>query len=101
MASTATTIVSPRGSETTLSRSPSIGNNEQVVRAKEGQERTFGDSNPIEEASLEEPDDVEYPTGFRLVAVVVALVLSIFLVALDMVSRRHYSSFRYISPSRL
>ena len=35
--------------------------------------------------------NVEYPTGFRLLAIVVALILSIFLVALDMTVRIHRS----------
>ena len=33
------------------------------------------------------PSNVEYPSGFRLVAIVIALILSIFLVALDMTVR--------------
>jgi len=38
----------------------------------------------VADASNENPDAVEYPTGTKLVFIVVALVLSIFLVALDM-----------------
>jgi len=37
-----------------------------------------------EPVSTEEDDDVEYPTGAKMLAIVVALCLSIFLVALDM-----------------
>jgi hypothetical protein len=42
----------------------------------------------VGEAETFDPDDLtnaEYPDGFRLVFIVIALVLSIFLVALDMV----------------
>jgi hypothetical protein len=46
-----------------------------------------------EEEPSEEVDESEYPQGARLIFVVVALVLSIFLVSLDLVSpsrrRRH------------
>jgi hypothetical protein len=39
---------------------------------------------------IETPDDVgEYPSGFRLAMVVLALVLAVFLVALDLVSRTY------------
>jgi hypothetical protein len=39
------------------------------------------------EAQVETTEDVgEYPTGFRLAMVILALVLAVFLVALDLVS---------------
>ena len=34
----------------------------------------------------DEPDDIEYPSGLKMFFIVLALVLSIFLLALDMVS---------------
>ncbi len=43
-------------------------------------------------------DDIEYPTGWSFTFIVIALVLSIFLVSLDMV--RHLASSTCISPSK-
>ena len=43
-------------------------------------------------------DDLEYPTGWSFTFIVIALVLSIFLVSLDMV--RHLASPSCISPSK-
>jgi hypothetical protein len=37
-------------------------------------------------AATEVPDEIEYPSGIKLLFIVVALVMSIFLLALDMVS---------------
>ena len=88
MASRATTIVSPPGSEPSLSRAPSIFNSGQIATEKDVRDHKSGDVTPVVVGDTQELDNAEYPTGFRLVAVVLALVLSIFLVALDMV--RHY-----------
>lgn len=44
---------------------------------------------PQETAAPAEVDETEYPAGFRLAAIVVALLLSIFLVCLQ--SFQHYS----------
>lgn len=84
MASTTTTLASPAASEPSLSRSPSIANNEARVSEKE-EEKSADDEVPQVDESSDELDKTEYPKGVRLLAVVLALVLSIFLVALDMV----------------
>lgn len=55
-------------------------NDEKKVNEKE---EAVSDS---EEPTVEDPNPDEYPSGARLLFIVVALVLSIFLVALDMVS---------------
>lgn len=89
MASRATTLASPADSEPSLSRTPSIANDQGRVSEKDGEAEKTGDRTPEVEAQQEELDDTEYPKGVRLLAVVVALVLSIFLVALDMVSAHH------------
>ncbi|SPO03596.1 related to major facilitator (MFS1) transporter [Cephalotrichum gorgonifer] len=89
MASTASTIVPPPGSDTasvsrvpsvSVSRSPSVSNDKERAVEKDLEGHKDGTKTPEEV----EGENVEYPTGFRLTAVVVALVLSIFLVALDM-----------------
>lgn len=54
-----------------------------------------GDRTLEVERQSEELDDSEYPKGLRLLAVVVALVLSIFLVALDMVGPHHHPTRCY------
>lgn len=65
---------------TTRAPSLSESGNENKEKAAE---RT---SNSLKEEPLgSEQDSNEYPTGFTLVSIVIALVLSIFLVSLDMV----------------
>lgn len=87
MTSPATTIVPPASART--SRAPSLVNSERKVAEKEGHEKRTGDTtadeSAPEEGTVQDGDDADYPSGFRLTAVVLALVLSIFLVALDMV----------------
>ncbi|CAI4218424.1 unnamed protein product [Parascedosporium putredinis] len=55
-----------------------------VVSEKKNLDRSDDSSEKAEETADESEDLGEYPQGLRLTAVVVALVLSIFLVALDM-----------------
>lgn len=85
MESTTTTLAPRPDSEATRSLAPSIqvGTDEIVLEKRKG-----GDGRCSEDAaegSIEETHDEGYPHGFRLAAVVLALVLSIFLVSLDMV----------------
>jgi hypothetical protein len=49
-------------------------------------------ANPIETSPV---DGEEYPTGSSLVFILISLILSVFLVALDMVSRRSISTFAW------
>ena len=92
MTSTTSTLAGPPDAnhEKTTSRTPSLRDEsnkldndttdvESTLAKKEVNENT-------DVESVLEPSEDEYPQGTRLVFVVVALVLSIFLVALDMVS---------------
>ncbi|KAK1493568.1 major facilitator superfamily transporter [Colletotrichum cuscutae] len=90
MTSTTSTLVTPRekagektGGETDRENTPTPSMlDEEVVEKKEeagtATDEEAGSSQPTE------PKEPEYPTGIRLTFIVVALVLSIFLVALDM-----------------
>lgn len=49
--------------------------------------------------SSEEDATAEHPTGFRLAMVIVALVLSVFIVALDMVSS-FFSTFYFFQKAK-
>ena len=77
MESAASTLAPGAGSEPSLSRTPSIANNEERVSEKERENHNADSSTADPEASSEEGDNVEYPKGFRLAAIVLALVLSI------------------------
>lgn len=87
MDSTTTTIAPQLNSEAARSRPPSVKDTGESQSLRE--KRDGSDTNKEEEAGEvvvpQEAGDGEYPQGFRLVAIVIALVLSIFLVALDMV----------------
>lgn len=50
-----------------------------------GPKTSTSESTISNEKPVEDVDNAVYPTGFRLVSILVALILSIFLVALDMV----------------
>jgi hypothetical protein len=92
-------------SDTDLEKSAAPSVRDSVSREKDGGiavEKTSTDDARLEngEAKIgrEEVDDTEYPKAMKMVMIVVALVLSIFLVALDMtivVSSSHLGS----SPS--
>ncbi|KAK1640833.1 major facilitator superfamily transporter [Colletotrichum phormii] len=85
MTSTTSTLVTPREKTGETDRentpTPSMLEEEAVEKKEEAGAATdeeAGSSQPTE------PKEPEYPTGIRLTFIVVALVLSIFLVALDM-----------------
>ncbi|PKS08405.1 hypothetical protein jhhlp_005349 [Lomentospora prolificans] len=82
MDSTTTTIAPRPESEAARSAPPSVRADADVMEKKH--DISDNSSEKVEEGISEEVDEGDYPQGFRLVAVVVALVLSIFLVALDM-----------------
>lgn len=89
MDSATTTIAPPAGSDADRS---SVRTHD-VVSEKRNLDRSDDSSEKAEETSDESEDLGEYPQGLRLTAVVLALVLSIFLVALDMVCYRHALGF--------
>ena len=68
-------ISSPIASQSTLGYSPSIHNGAQSEKVSKESERDTKSS---------EIEQIEYPHAFKLAFIIVALVLSIFLVALDM-----------------
>uniref|UniRef100_L2GEP0 Efflux pump antibiotic resistance n=1 Tax=Colletotrichum fructicola (strain Nara gc5) TaxID=1213859 RepID=L2GEP0_COLFN len=91
MTSTTSTLVTPRdrsqrvGSDKegeTTSPSPSVLAGEGTVEKKE--EAGTGTDEEAGEVQPQEPANAEYPSGFALGLIVFALVLSIFLIALDM-----------------
>jgi len=85
MESTTTTLAPRPDSEATRSLAPSIQVGTDEIILEKRKERDGRSSEDAAEGTTEEIHDEEYPHGFRLAAVVLALVLSIFLVSLDMV----------------
>lgn len=81
-------------SASTLAGEPPI--NEKVKESGSSRHSAASiSSNKKEEAaagdgSTDEPDDIVYPSGLKMFFIVVALVMSIFLLALDMVSTQLY-----------
>jgi hypothetical protein len=84
MSSTTTTLVVPRDPEATPSQTPSMIADEEAL-ARKLEDVEGGNTTAEEEEPTAEVDESEYPQGMKMIFVVVALVLSIFLVALDMV----------------
>lgn len=83
----ATTTAAPSVNEDVLEKAPVDGSStdDEVTVPVDHEKNGAAPTEEKEEAVAEE--EVVYPTGIRLTFIVVALVLSIFLVALDMVSR--------------
>jgi MFS transporter, DHA2 family, glioxin efflux transporter len=74
----------PQEKETTLS-SPATSMNEPNIDLQKEHELIAHDDTVNREENVDESGvEVEYASGFRLAAVVVALALSVFLVSLDM-----------------
>ena len=88
MDSKAQTLSDGRGYESTIpSSTPSIlkehQHSDSEVASTNGTlpVNDVSDTEKAEDAVPAEPDNAEYPTGFKMVAIVLALVLSIFLVS--------------------
>lgn len=85
-------MLDPRGGQSDLeqnadsTRAPSMTPDLEDER-KNGDVRSTEQKNDgVETSPQEKVAEGEYPQGFRLIFIVVALVISMFLVALDMVS---------------
>ncbi|KAL8740901.1 MAG: hypothetical protein Q9190_006440 [Brigantiaea leucoxantha] len=80
-------ILSEKQSQETLqpSTTPSIlGDKEAHVRAQSPSPSTKSQDKELEGQPQVNQDEIDYPTGVRLAGIVAALILSVFLVALDM-----------------
>lgn len=96
MASPSTGLEVPRESGRTVSSASTLAGehipvfDEKPAYSSAGEEEhrdEKGDKtdDALSSAATDTPDDTEYPTGIKFAMIVVALVLSIFLIALDMV----------------
>ncbi len=74
-----TAVNTPVNLEKATEETPSRGSTDELELEKK---------KSAAEEQAEAKSNVEYPVGFRLFAIVIALILSIFLVALDMTVRQ-------------
>ena len=75
----------PISSTTTLAGDAASRVKKLQEKSAEDSESTSKNEDSSNSGETDEPEDTEYPSGFRLFFIVVALVMSVFLVALDMV----------------
>jgi hypothetical protein len=75
----------PISSTTTLAGDAASSEKKLQEESPQDSESTSKNENSSNVGEMDEPDDTEYPSGFKLFFIVVALVMSIFLVSLDMV----------------
>ena len=75
----------PISSTTTLAGDAASRVKKLQEKSPEDTESTSKNEDSSNVGETVEPDDTEYPSGFKLFFIVVALVMSVFLVSLDMV----------------
>lgn len=92
----ATGLAVPKGSDRTISSASTIAGDQVSEKANyssggEDESRANNLQEKLDDVSSTVADDVsddtEYPSGIKMVFIVVALVMSVFLLSLDMVSR--------------
>ena len=82
-------IPRPMSRGSTLAGSPmgTIKEKSEAASTHDSDDATVRDEKDVEVADEPTEPDAEYPSGFKMLFIVVALVLSVFLLSLDMVSR--------------